>query len=55
MSGLPPAKDLASVLGVNTNTVCEALPWRLRQEGLLEFTHGRGISVARNAGTRRRR
>ena len=35
---LPPAKDLAAVLGVNTNTV-------LRDEGLLEFRPGRGISV----------
>jgi GntR family transcriptional regulator len=32
---LPPAKDLAAVLGVNT-----------RDEGLLEFRRGRGISVS---------
>jgi GntR family transcriptional regulator len=42
---LPPAKDLAAVLGVNTNTVLRALR-RLRDEGLLEFRRGRGISVA---------
>lgn len=42
---LPPAKDLAAVLGVNTNTVLRALRL-LRDEGLLEFRRGRGISVA---------
>src|SRR5881394_1705393 len=42
---LPPAKDLAAVLGVNTNTVLRALRM-LRDEGLLEFRRGRGISVA---------
>ena len=42
---LPPAKDLAAVLGVNTNTVLRALR-QLRDEGLLEFRRGRGISVA---------
>ena len=42
---LPPAKDLAAVLGVNTNTVLRALRL-LREEGLLEFRRGRGISVA---------
>ena len=41
---LPPAKDLAAVLGVNTNTVLRALRL-LRDEGLLEFRRGRGISV----------
>jgi GntR family transcriptional regulator len=43
--GLPPAKDLAAVLGVNTNTVLRALRL-LREEGLLEFRRGHGISVA---------
>ena len=42
---LPPAKDLAAVLGINTNTVLRALRV-LRDEGLLEFRRGRGISVA---------
>ena len=42
---LPPAKDLAAVLGVTTNTVLRSLRL-LRDEGLLEFRRGRGISVA---------
>jgi GntR family transcriptional regulator len=42
---LPPAKDLAAVLGVNTNTVLRSLRV-LRDEGLLEFRRGRGITVA---------
>ena len=42
---LPPAKDLAAVLDVNTNTVLRALR-TLRDERLLEFRRGRGISVA---------
>lgn len=41
---LPPANDLAAVLGVNTNTVLRSLRL-LRDEGLLEFRRGRGISV----------
>src|SRR5262245_25536336 len=42
---LPPAKDLAAVLGVNTNTVLRSLRL-LRAEGLLECRRGRGSPVA---------
>lgn len=42
---LPPAKDLAAVMDVNTNTVLRALR-QLRDEGLLDFRRGRGITVA---------
>jgi GntR family transcriptional regulator len=42
---LPPAKDLAAVMAVNTNTVLRALR-TLRDEGLLEFRRGLGIRVS---------
>ena len=42
---LPLAKDMAAVLGVNRNTVLRALRI-LRDEGLLDFQRGRGITVA---------
>jgi GntR family transcriptional regulator len=45
---LPPARDLAAVLGVNQNTMFRALRI-LRDEGILEFQRGRGISVSGNA------
>src|ERR1700693_809170 len=42
---LPPAKDLAAVMGVNTNTVLKALR-ALRDEGLLDFRRGMGVRVS---------
>jgi GntR family transcriptional regulator len=42
---IPQAKDLAAVLGVNTNTVLRALRL-LREEGLLELGRGKAITVA---------
>jgi DNA-binding transcriptional regulator YhcF (GntR family) len=42
---LPPARDLATVLGVNTNTVLRSLRL-LQDEGLLELRRRRGITVS---------
>jgi GntR family transcriptional regulator len=42
---LPLAKDLAAVLGVNKNTVLRAFHV-LRDEGLLDFSRGRGVTVS---------
>jgi len=42
---LPPARDMAAVLGVHPNTVLRALRI-LRDEGVLEFCRGRGVTVS---------
>jgi len=42
---LPPARDLAAVMGVNSNTVLRALR-AMRDEGLLEFRRGLGVRVS---------
>ena len=48
---LPPARDLAKVLGVNANTVLRSLR-QLREEGLVEFRRGHGITVSGRATSR---
>jgi GntR family transcriptional regulator len=42
---LPSARELAELLDVNANTVLAAFR-SLREEGLLSFRRGRGVSVA---------
>ena len=42
---MPPARDLAAVLGVNANAVFRALRI-VRDEGLLEFRRRHGITVS---------
>jgi GntR family transcriptional regulator len=45
---LPPSMDLAAILGVNRNTVLRALRI-LRDEGMVDFTRGRGVRVTGTA------
>jgi GntR family transcriptional regulator len=46
---IPQARDLAAVLGVNTNTVLRALHV-LRDEGLIQMGRGRATTVAGTPG-----
>ncbi|MFJ5898447.1 GntR family transcriptional regulator [Streptomyces sp. NPDC093064] len=45
---LPSARDLSQMLDININTVLRGMRG-LRDEGLLEFRRGRGVTVAEGA------